>query len=94
MACPRTRLNPAACRRDQRSSVRQFERLQTAGPHVRIIVSSDGLGGLDWFVKGAWFDNHYTLRRGQLFYNGAPCVALGDPWPNVPRTSVRNEIDK
>jgi hypothetical protein len=29
-------------------------------------------------VIGAWFDNHYTLRRGQLFYNGVPCAAVGD----------------
>lgn len=50
------------------------------GPHVRIISSSDGLGGADFYVKGAWFDNHYTIRRRQLYYNGMPCVPLGDPW--------------
>ena len=54
------------------------------GPHVRVIVSSDGLGGLDWFVTGAWFDNHYTVRRGQLFYNAIPCAAVGNVWPPQP----------
>jgi hypothetical protein len=48
------------------------------GP-VRIITSTDGGFGIDFFVVGAWFDNHFTLRRGQLFYNGAPCVAVGSP---------------
>ena len=29
------------------------------------------MGARAWicFVIGAWFDNHYTVRRGQLFYN-------------------------
>jgi hypothetical protein len=49
------------------------------GPHVRIITSVDGGHGIDFFVVGAWFDNHFTLRRGQLFYNGAPCLAVGQP---------------
>src|SRR5262245_23785770 len=49
------------------------------GP-VRIITSIDGFGGLDFFVIGAWFDNHYTLQRGQLYYNGLPCIAYGDPF--------------
>jgi hypothetical protein len=55
------------------------------GPHVRITVSFDGRDGQDWLVKGAWFDNHYTVRRGQLFYNGAPCLAVGEVWPIVSR---------
>jgi hypothetical protein len=38
------------------------------GPHVRIITSTDGGDGIDFLVIGAWFDNHYTLRRGQLYY--------------------------
>lgn len=49
------------------------------GP-VRVISSTDGFGGVDFFVIGAWFDNHYTLQRGQLYYNGNPCLAVGDPW--------------
>jgi hypothetical protein len=49
------------------------------GP-VKIITSTDGFGALDMFVVGAWFDNHYTLRRGQLYYNGAPCIAVGQPF--------------
>jgi hypothetical protein len=49
------------------------------GPHVRIVASTDGRDGIDFFVVGAWFDNHYTLRRGQLFYNGTPCSVLGNP---------------
>jgi hypothetical protein len=51
------------------------------GPHVRIVASGDGFGGIDFFISGAWFDNHYTLRaNGQLFFNGVPCVVLGDPF--------------
>jgi hypothetical protein len=46
---------------------------------VRIIASTNGRDGLDFFVKGAWFDNHYTLRRGQLYYNGIPCAVFGNP---------------
>jgi hypothetical protein len=54
------------------------------GPHVRVVVSIDGYGAMDFFVKGAWFDNHYTVRRGQLFYNGIPCAAVGNVWPPQP----------
>jgi hypothetical protein len=61
------------------------------GPHVRVIVSTDGFGALDWFVVGAWFDNHYTLRRGGLYYNGISCAAVGNVWPNLPpRKKVRS----
>jgi hypothetical protein len=49
------------------------------GPHVRIVTSTDGGDGIDFLIIGAWFDNHYTLRRGQLFYNGTPCAAVGFP---------------
>jgi hypothetical protein len=49
------------------------------GP-VRIITAGDGFGGIDFFVIAAWFDNHYTLQRGQLYYNGLPCIAYGDPF--------------
>jgi hypothetical protein len=63
------------------------------GPHVRIVVSTDGRDGQDWYVRGAWFDNHYTVRRGQVFYNGIPCMATGDVWPivsrRIPRLSKR-----
>jgi hypothetical protein len=38
------------------------------------------LAALIFSSKGAWFDNHYTIRRGQLYYNGIPCVGLGDPF--------------
>ena len=46
------------------------------GPYVRIVVSIDGKGGTDFFVRGAWFDNHYTLRSNGLFYNGIACVEV------------------
>jgi hypothetical protein len=49
------------------------------GPHVRIVTSTDGGDGVDFLIIGAWFDNHYTLRRGQLYYNGTPCAAFGNP---------------
>jgi hypothetical protein len=48
------------------------------GP-VRIITSTDGWAGVNFEVRGAWFDNNYTFRRGQLFYNGLPCLAVGRP---------------
>ena len=54
------------------------------GPHVRVVVSIDGFGAMDFFVKGAWFDNHYTVRRGALFYNGIACAAVGNVWPPQP----------
>jgi len=34
---------------------------------VRIITSTDGRDGMDFLVIGAWFDNHYTLRRGEFY---------------------------
>jgi hypothetical protein len=49
------------------------------GPHVRITTSVDGRDGINFFVTGAWFSNNFTLRRGQLFYNGVPCTVIGDP---------------
>jgi hypothetical protein len=62
------------------------------GPYVRVTVSTDGFGALDWLVVGAWFDNHYTLRRGELYYNGSPCAAVGNVWPNLPpRRKVKNQ---
>jgi hypothetical protein len=64
------------------------------GP-VRIITSTDGFGGLDFFVVGAWFDNHYTLQKDNLYYNGVPCMPVGDPWPLMPRRkSVKMEDDR
>jgi hypothetical protein len=66
------------------------------GP-VRITTSADGFGGLDVFVEHAWFNNHYTLQHNQLFYNGVPCIAYGEPWPlhpQVRRQSQREPIDK
>ena len=42
------------------------------GPNVRIVVSIDGYGAMNFFVAGAWFDNNYTVRRGQLYYNSIP----------------------
>ena len=50
------------------------------GPYVRIITSTDGSMGVNFEVIGAWFNNNYTFRRGQLFYNGTPCAALGRPF--------------
>jgi hypothetical protein len=61
------------------------------GP-VRVISSTDGQGGVDFYVQGAWFDNHYTLQRGMLYYNGVPCLQVGDPWLPLygpPRKSAR-----
>jgi hypothetical protein len=52
---------------------------QCKGGLVRIISSTDGLGAVNFEIKGAWFDNHFTLRRGNMFYNGEPCFAIGDP---------------
>ena len=54
------------------------------GPNVRVVVSIDGYGAMDFFVIGAWFDNHYTVRRGQLFYNAIPCTSVGNVWPPQP----------
>ena len=54
------------------------------GPNVRIVVSIDGYGAMDFLVIGAWFDNHYTVRRGQLFYNSIPCASVGNVWPPQP----------
>jgi hypothetical protein len=66
------------------------------GPHVRVVVSIDGYGAMDFFVIGAWFDNHYTVRRGQLFYNAIPCAAVGNVWPPSPppRHQTQKESDK
>ena len=55
------------------------------GPNVRVVVSIDGYGAMDFFVIGAWFDNHYTVRRGALFYNSIPCTAVGNVWPPQPQ---------
>jgi len=54
------------------------------GPNVRIVVSIDGYGAMNFFVRGAWFDNNYTVRRGQLFYNAIPCASVGNVWPPQP----------
>ena len=54
------------------------------GPNVRIVVSIDGYGAMNFFVAGAWFDNNYTVRRGQLFYNSIPCASVGNVWPPQP----------
>jgi hypothetical protein len=65
------------------------------GP-VRILSSeaANGSAGLDFFVTGAWFDNHFTLIRDQLYYNGTPCMAVGYPWPlRPPQRQVKNEDD-
>lgn len=63
------------------------------GPYVRIITSTDGRDGMDFLVIGAWFDNHYTLRRGQLYYNGIPCTLFGTP-PWGPPIKLDERIDK
>jgi hypothetical protein len=59
------------------------------GPHVRITTAIDGSDGIDFYVTGAWFDNHYTLRRGQLYYNGVPCASFGFPFGPPPRVSSK-----
>jgi hypothetical protein len=56
------------------------------GP-VRIITSQpiNGSTGLDFYVIGAWFDNHFTLYQGDtLYYNGVRCAAVAYPWPRTP----------
>jgi hypothetical protein len=55
------------------------------GPHVRIATSIDGRDGIDFYVTGAWFSNHFTLRGGQLFYNGVACAPFGSPFGAPPR---------
>jgi hypothetical protein len=61
------------------------------GP-VRIIASVDGLGAVNFQINGAWFDNNYTLRRGQLYYNGMPCATLGRPLAFMtPRKATAND---
>jgi len=63
------------------------------GPYVRIITSTDGNMGVNFEVIGAWFNNNYTFRRGQLFYNGVPCGAIGRPFGfgEPPRRKARLE---
>ena len=61
------------------------------GP-VRIIASVDGFGAVNFQINGAWFDNNYTLRRGQLYYNGMPCAVLGHPLAfTTPRKATAND---
>jgi hypothetical protein len=57
------------------------------GPHVRITTSIDGRDGIDFFVTGAWFNNHFTIRRGDLYYNGVACAPFGFPFGPPPRVS-------
>jgi hypothetical protein len=45
-----------------------------------VTTSNDGLGGIDFFVTGAWFDNNYTIRGDMLFYNGELCTPFGMPF--------------
>jgi hypothetical protein len=59
------------------------------GPHTQITTSTDGRDGIDFFVAGAWFDNHFTLRLGDLFYNGVPCTPFGFPFGPPPRVSSK-----
>jgi hypothetical protein len=47
---------------------------------ARVTTSNDGLGGIDFFVTGAWFDNKYTIRGDMLFYNGELCTPFGMPF--------------
>ena len=46
------------------------------GPHVRVIVSIDGYGAMNFNVIGAWFDNNYTVRRGALFAGDGPGATI------------------
>jgi len=64
------------------------------GPNVRIVVSIDGYGAMNFFVAGAWFDNNYTVRRGQLFYNSIPCASVGNVWPPQPPPRKKRVADK
>ncbi len=50
------------------------------GGRVNVTHSNDGLGSVDFFVVGAWFDNHYTLRGNALYYNGELCRPFGRPF--------------
>jgi hypothetical protein len=64
------------------------------GP-VRIVASVDGFGAVNFQINGAWFDNNYTLRRGQLYYNGMPCATLGRPMAfATPRKAAANEDEE
>lgn len=47
--------------------------------HVRIITSTDGRDGMDFLVIGAWFDNHYTLRRGAALLQRHPLHSVRNP---------------
>jgi hypothetical protein len=54
---------------------------------------------MDFYVVGAWFDNHFTLRRGDLYYNGVLCAPFGRPLDTIlgpPRKPVKldEEIEK
>jgi hypothetical protein len=67
---------------------------QCMGGRVRIITSqpANGSFGLDFYVIGAWFDNHYTLYKGDaLYYNGTPCTAVAYPWP-MPRPRPKQTV--
>lgn len=65
------------------------------GPYVRIITSTDGNMGVNFEVIGAWFNNNYTFRRGQLFYNGIACGAIGRPFGfGAPQQRVKHEPDE
>lgn len=48
-------------------------------PYVRIITSTDGRDGMDFLVIGAWFDNHYTLRRGAALLQRHPLHSVRNP---------------
>ena len=61
------------------------------GPFVRVTTSIDGRDGIDFFVTGAWFNNHYTLRQGQLYYNGTLCTPFGYPFGPPRRVTKRQE---
>ncbi len=50
------------------------------GGSVTIIHSNDGRGAINFFIASAWFDNNYTLRGNDLYYNGELCRRFGRPF--------------
>ena len=66
------------------------------GP-VRIITSRPANGTIanDFYVIGAWFDNHFTLYGGDvLYYNGVPCQTITYPLPRPRPHAKAPPVDK
>ncbi len=55
---------------------------------VSVTHSNDGLGAVNFFIAGAWFDNNSTLRGNALYYNGELCRPFGRPFMDNFRTAT------